>query len=37
VIDSLGEDAKNLDNIWLKYDVPSNPILKNISEMGLGF
>ena len=37
VIDSIDEDAKNLDNIWLKYAIPSNPILKNISEMGLGF
>ncbi|MCW4048920.1 MAG: hypothetical protein NWE89_04205 [Candidatus Bathyarchaeota archaeon] len=37
VMDSLGEDAKTLDNIWFKYDVPYNPVLSECSEMGLGF
>ena len=37
VIDSIGEDAGTLDNIWCKYDVLHHPVLNNCSEMGLGF
>ena len=37
VLDSIGEDAEKLDNIWCKYDGKRHRILDHCSQMGLGF
>jgi hypothetical protein len=37
VIDSLGEDAQKLDNIWFKYKVKHHKLLERCSHLGLGF
>ncbi len=37
VLDSIGEDAEKLDNIWCKYKVRHHKILDQCSQMGLGF
>ncbi len=37
VLDSIGEDAGTLDNIWCKYEVKRHPLLTHCNQMGLGF
>ena len=37
VLDSIGEDAEKLDNIWCKYKVRRRKLLNHCSQMGLGF
>jgi hypothetical protein len=37
VLDSIGEDASTLDNIWFKYKVRHHPVLNECSELGIGF
>lgn len=36
LIDSIGEDASKLDNIWYQY-TPSISILENCKQTGIGY
>ena len=37
VLDSIGEDAQKLDNIWCKYKTKHHKLLNHCNQMGLGF